>query len=211
MNQRNLIVVSFTAVFVLSGCCATKPEAPREISFAPAEAGSVKVMSFNIRANNIMDFGTWSSRKTLVFDVIADHAPDVLGLQEPLQGQLRAGSAGLSAVCLLFRRRQRWQDQRPNLSDLFPQGPLRPDRFRHLLVFGPSRHAGLARLGRTGPAFLQLGPAGRKGTELQVSTYIIRIWPVFHRTPATKAFASWQSRLPHERPPTPISSWAILI
>jgi endonuclease/exonuclease/phosphatase family metal-dependent hydrolase len=87
MNKRNLIVVLFTAIFILSGC-ATKPIAPRELSFAPAEAGAVKIMSFNIKANNIMDFGAWSFRKTMVFDVIADHAPDVLGLQEPLQGQL---------------------------------------------------------------------------------------------------------------------------
>ena len=78
----------FIVLFVIGGCC-TKPEAPRAISFTSEQPAVVKVMSFNIRANNIMDFGTWSSRKPLVFDVITDHAPDILGLQEPLHGQLQ--------------------------------------------------------------------------------------------------------------------------
>ena len=46
-------------------------------------------MTFNIKADNIMDsFGSWTSRKKRVFEVIADHAPDILGLQEPLHDQL---------------------------------------------------------------------------------------------------------------------------
>jgi endonuclease/exonuclease/phosphatase family metal-dependent hydrolase len=86
MHKQNLIAL-FSLLF-LSGCCVTKPESARNISFTSAEPAVVKVMTFNIRANNIMDFGTWSSRKPLVFDVITDHAPDIFGLQEPLHGQL---------------------------------------------------------------------------------------------------------------------------
>ena len=89
MNKLNLIVLSFTSIFVIGGCCAKK-EVARDLSFTSAQPAVVKVMTFNIRANNIMDyFDSWRSRKALVFDVITDHAPDVLGLQEPLRGQLK--------------------------------------------------------------------------------------------------------------------------
>jgi endonuclease/exonuclease/phosphatase family metal-dependent hydrolase len=88
MNQLSRILLSFTVLFVLSNCYA-KSEIPRDTSFSYTEHSVVKVMTFNIRAKNLMDiFDRWNSRKQGVFEVIKDHAPDVFGLQEPLHNQL---------------------------------------------------------------------------------------------------------------------------
>lgn len=47
-------------------------------------------MSFNIRVDTFLDmFNRWDNRKQLVFDVFADHAPDVVGLQEALAHQVQ--------------------------------------------------------------------------------------------------------------------------
>jgi endonuclease/exonuclease/phosphatase family metal-dependent hydrolase len=88
MNQLNRIVLFFTVLFVLSNCYA-KPKILRDISVSSMEPAVVKVMTFNIKAKNLMDiFDRWNSRKQGVFEVIKDHAPDIFGLQEPLHNQL---------------------------------------------------------------------------------------------------------------------------
>jgi endonuclease/exonuclease/phosphatase family metal-dependent hydrolase len=88
MNQLNRIVLSFTILFLFSNCYAGQKFA-KHTSYSWSQPAVIKVMTFNIKANNIMGLGSWFSRKPLVLDVIKDHAPDILGLQEPLHEQLK--------------------------------------------------------------------------------------------------------------------------
>lgn len=54
-----------------------------------AMALEVNVMSFNIRYGTAKDGDNhWNLRKGLAFDVIRDHAPDAIGLQEALRFQI---------------------------------------------------------------------------------------------------------------------------
>lgn len=63
----------------------TRPDSPRTND--PAEA--IRVMSFNIRYGTAKDGeNAWLHRRDMVFDVIRDHQPDVIGMQEVLKGQL---------------------------------------------------------------------------------------------------------------------------
>lgn len=88
MNQLSRIVLSGVVVFVTIACYA-QPEIPHDLYFPPVTPNAVKVMTFNIRANNLVEiFDSWSGRKKLVYEVISFHTPDILGLQEPLRGQL---------------------------------------------------------------------------------------------------------------------------
>ncbi len=49
----------------------------------------VRVMTFNIRVDTILDvFNGWSDRRDMVCDVISDCRPDMLGLQEALKHQV---------------------------------------------------------------------------------------------------------------------------
>ena len=64
---------------------ATQPDSPRTND--PTEA--IRVMSFNIRYGTAKDGeDAWPHRREMVFDVIRDHQPDVIGMQEVLKGQL---------------------------------------------------------------------------------------------------------------------------
>jgi endonuclease/exonuclease/phosphatase family metal-dependent hydrolase len=87
MYQLNRFLLSFIILLVLSNCYAN-PEVPADISFYSPDSALIKVMTFNIKADNVMGFGSWPSRKPLVVAVIADNAPDIFGLQEPLYNQL---------------------------------------------------------------------------------------------------------------------------
>ena len=50
----------------------------------------IKAMSFNIRVTNPFDFGNpWSKRKKIVVDRLTSHGPDVAGLQEATNSQLK--------------------------------------------------------------------------------------------------------------------------
>ena len=63
----------------------TQPDSPRTND--PTE--SIRVMSFNIRYGTAPDGeNAWPHRRDMVFDVIHDHQPDVIGMQEVLKGQL---------------------------------------------------------------------------------------------------------------------------
>jgi endonuclease/exonuclease/phosphatase family metal-dependent hydrolase len=82
MNRRTF-AGSLTALLLLalSSC------APAALPADHAEA--IRVMSFNIRYGTADDgANSWPFRRDLVFDVIRDHGPDLLGVQEALRGQL---------------------------------------------------------------------------------------------------------------------------
>lgn len=54
-----------------------------------AFAQNLKVMTYNIRFATESDgINAWSKRKDKVFDLLKRHDPDILGLQEALQGQI---------------------------------------------------------------------------------------------------------------------------
>ena len=79
MNLKRILFLrlhlSFLSIF--TGC----------LSLLAADQGNldVRVMSFNIRNSHAND---WEARKGLVYEVIEDYAPDVLGLQEANSFQL---------------------------------------------------------------------------------------------------------------------------
>jgi endonuclease/exonuclease/phosphatase family metal-dependent hydrolase len=58
-------------------------------SAAPPDRDPLAVMTFNIRYGTARDGeNQWQARRQLLFDVIRDQAPDVLGLQEALDFQI---------------------------------------------------------------------------------------------------------------------------
>ncbi|MCH8316175.1 MAG: endonuclease/exonuclease/phosphatase family protein [Planctomycetes bacterium] len=65
----------------------TRPDSPRTND--PAEA--IRVMSFNIRFGTAKDGeNAWPHRREMVFDVVRNHRPDIVGMQEVLNGQRAA-------------------------------------------------------------------------------------------------------------------------
>jgi len=71
-------------------CAQREKIVAREIEFENAPAGTVRAMTFNIRYGTADDGENhWSLRKELVFDMLAGHAADVIGLQEVLDFQLK--------------------------------------------------------------------------------------------------------------------------
>lgn len=86
LHVKQWILMSCAVVISLSGCARDK--VARKIVFDPAVAGTVKVISFNIRygtANDKLD--SWPNRKDFVFDLLADSKADVIGMQEVLDLQ----------------------------------------------------------------------------------------------------------------------------
>jgi len=73
MNLKRILFIWLHLLFLstFTGCLSL---------WASDQAGSdLRVMSFNIRNSHARD---WEARKGLVYEVIRDYAPDVLGLQE---------------------------------------------------------------------------------------------------------------------------------
>jgi len=80
MNKKLCLLLT-GILFLTAGC---HPD--RRISL---EHSDIKVMSFNIRYGTTDDGENhWNYRKTLVYDVIRQHSPDVIGLQEALRFQI---------------------------------------------------------------------------------------------------------------------------
>ena len=71
---------------ILLIACLGHPVAHAQNDAAPTEA--IRVMSFNIRYGTAQDGdNAWPHRREMVFDVIRDHQPDIVGMQEVLNGQ----------------------------------------------------------------------------------------------------------------------------
>ncbi|MBN1488996.1 MAG: endonuclease/exonuclease/phosphatase family protein, partial [Phycisphaerae bacterium] len=80
--MNRFIAIAVTAGLV-AGCSAIRPGDPT------SKAADLRVMTFNIRfgtANDGEDH--WKHRREMVFQVLRDHEPDVLGLQEALRFQI---------------------------------------------------------------------------------------------------------------------------
>ncbi len=100
------ILIVLPVVFVLYGCGAQEEKIAREIEFTAAESGVVKVLTFNIRYGSAGDGGNrWELRKDLVFDVIASHRADVVGLQEAEAFQIAAVRQALPQYGVVFAGR----------------------------------------------------------------------------------------------------------
>ncbi len=75
-------------VLLLSGCAYESHISSRTVSFEGYQHNILKVMTFNIRVNTMMDgFNCWSNRKNIVFDTITANTADVFGLQEAKHNQ----------------------------------------------------------------------------------------------------------------------------
>lgn len=62
----------------------------RAMSQSPTAATPIDVMSFNIRYGTANDGDNhWTRRQQFLFDVVRESNPDVLGVQEALDGQIR--------------------------------------------------------------------------------------------------------------------------
>jgi endonuclease/exonuclease/phosphatase family metal-dependent hydrolase len=74
-----IVAVLLTALPAANATACSRHEAPPELS----------VLTFNIRYNNPADGeDAWPHRKAMAAAVIRDHAPDAVGLQEALHGQI---------------------------------------------------------------------------------------------------------------------------
>lgn len=83
------------------------------IGLASAEAEEIEIhaMSFNIRLGVAKDGPNhWDLRKELVFDVLRDHQPDVVGLQEAWKIQIDEIQKALPEYGLIGRSRQKEAD-----------------------------------------------------------------------------------------------------
>ena len=78
MQRFTSACLPLLALFLILTCCASEPAPPEPM----------RVMSFNIRYGNADDGeDSWQYRREKTAQVIADYAPDVLGLQESLHIQ----------------------------------------------------------------------------------------------------------------------------
>ena len=93
MGKKCAIYVSVAALFVLGGCgCLGQQHRSTSsiVRFSTDRTDIIKVMSFNIRVDTFLDgLNRWSNRRQMVCDTLADNAPDVIGLQEALDHQVR--------------------------------------------------------------------------------------------------------------------------
>lgn len=79
------------ASLLLTGLILTSPGFTQAPQGAPAaQAAPIDVMSFNIRYGTANDGDNhWTRRRALLFEVVRDGNPDILGVQEALDGQIR--------------------------------------------------------------------------------------------------------------------------
>ena len=90
MNQlQRVSVVILAALLILITGCGSGHSASRNVRFSSTQADRLKVMTFNIRTQTIIDGPNhWTYRKGFVADLIADNAADIVGLQEVRLSQL---------------------------------------------------------------------------------------------------------------------------
>lgn len=82
--MRRRLLLRTLAALAVAGALSCAPAA------TPAgDAAPIRVMSFNIRYGTADDgANAWPFRRELVFEVIRDYQPDLLGVQEALRAQL---------------------------------------------------------------------------------------------------------------------------
>lgn len=82
-------IAIFLGLWVLLNLCLPQTIASADLNRAEADGLKLRVMSFNIRYGTANDGENhWKNRKEMVFDVLRNHHPDVVGLQEALGFQI---------------------------------------------------------------------------------------------------------------------------
>jgi len=82
-------IVIFLSLWVLFNLCSCQDLADADLNRTEANALELRVMSFNIRYGTANDGQNhWSNRREMVFDVLRNHHPDIVGLQEALDFQI---------------------------------------------------------------------------------------------------------------------------
>ena len=81
-SKATLPVAIFLCLLMLFNLCSSQ-------ALAGAGDLELRIMSFNIRYGSANDGDNhWKNRKEMVFDVLRDHKPDIVGLQEALDFQI---------------------------------------------------------------------------------------------------------------------------
>lgn len=94
----------YFGLWVLLGLCLLQTIASADSSRSKAKSLEIQVMSFNIRYGTAKDGENhWKNRHEMVFDVLRNHRPDIVGLQEALGFQIEqirkaVGGYGLMGV-----------------------------------------------------------------------------------------------------------------
>ncbi len=88
--DRRLLTACMLCLAALTSCSRQDKIAAREVLFQESPPGLVKIVTFNIHyAAADSNEAQWGLRRELVIDSLADHAADVMGLQDVLDFQLK--------------------------------------------------------------------------------------------------------------------------
>jgi endonuclease/exonuclease/phosphatase family metal-dependent hydrolase len=86
--KSTLPLAIFLSLSVLFNLCPSQAFARSGSSTAAGDL-EVRIMTFNIRYGSANDGDNhWKNRKEMVFDVLRDHSPEIVGLQEALDFQM---------------------------------------------------------------------------------------------------------------------------
>lgn len=89
MKMKTLKTFAVLACLIIASCSETNKISICRIGFNDADGGEYRLMTFNIRYGTADDGpNRWEVRNELVFDTIADHKADIIGLQEALDFQV---------------------------------------------------------------------------------------------------------------------------
>ena len=86
--KATLTLVIFLSLLILFNLCSSQAFADAGSSRAAGEL-ELRIMTFNIRYGSAGDGeNQWKNRKEMVFDVLRDHSPEIVGMQEALNSQI---------------------------------------------------------------------------------------------------------------------------
>ncbi len=111
--------------------CLTLAVAMRAVpAQTPGACGEFRVMTFNIRYGTAPDGDDqWSKRKPLLFGLISERKPDVLGLQEALRFQIDEILAAVPGYALLGVGRDDGKTQGEHAAILYRTDRLKVDQY----------------------------------------------------------------------------------
>jgi len=96
MNRINRGLVAILGCLTLSALLHTS------LAQTPGACQELRVMTFNVRYGTAPDGeNQWSNRKSLLFEVVSKHKPDVVGLQEALRFQIEEILAAVPGYAFL--------------------------------------------------------------------------------------------------------------
>ncbi len=82
-------IIIFLSLWMLFNVCSCQDIVGADLNRTGADGLELRVMSFNIRYGSANDKQNhWRNRREMVFDVLRNHRPDVVGLQEALDFQI---------------------------------------------------------------------------------------------------------------------------